>query len=146
MKRNVPLKGIAIAIFIAGLLCSCATPSAPAISVPTSSPPATATQPVSSPAKAPATQSPLPAPTQTSAPVRGPGVVPTNPPVAGNYVCANGERCIKGNINADGQKIYHFPGCASYAQTQINENAGERWFTTAAEAQAAGWRKAQNCP
>jgi hypothetical protein len=112
---------------------------------PTSPPPATATQLPSSPTKPPAatvaaTRPPAtqpPAPTRTTAPVRA--------PVTG-YTCANEAKCIKGNINADGDKIYHYPGCDSYAATQINENAGERWFTTEAEAQAAGWRKAQNCP
>lgn len=53
---------------------------------------------------------------------------------------------IKGNINASGEKIYHLPGCGSYSKTQIDESRGERWFCTEAEAQAAGWRKALNCP
>jgi hypothetical protein len=61
-------------------------------------------------------------------------------------VCPGGERCIKGNIGDNREKIYHFPGCPNYGTTQINESAGERWFATAAEAEAAGWRKAQNCP
>jgi hypothetical protein len=67
-------------------------------------------------------------------------------PTAGGYVCAGGQRCIKGNISTKGEKIYHYPGCASYDQTQINEGAGERWFASAAEAEAAGWRRAGNCP
>lgn len=37
-------------------------------------------------------------------------------------------------------------GCGSYNQTKIDEGAGERWFTSSAEAEAAGWRKAGNCP
>ena len=85
-----------------------------------------------------------PKPAPTAAPTR---VAPT-PTVArtvAGYVCPGGERCIKGNIN-DNQKIYHFPGCPNYAATKIDESQGERWFATAAEAQAAGWRKAQNCP
>lgn len=53
---------------------------------------------------------------------------------------------IKGNINAKGEKIYHLPGCGSYEKTAIDAARGERWFCTEAEALAAGWRKAGNCP
>lgn len=53
---------------------------------------------------------------------------------------------IKGNINASGEKIYHFPDCGSYAKTKIDESRGERWFCSEEEAQAAGWRRALNCP
>ena len=53
---------------------------------------------------------------------------------------------IKGNISASGEKIYHLPGCGSYAKTQIDEKRGERWFCSEKEAQEAGWRKALNCP
>ncbi len=53
---------------------------------------------------------------------------------------------IKGNINTSGEKIYHLPGCGSYSKTQIDEGRGEHWFCSEAEAQAAGWRKALNCP
>lgn len=52
---------------------------------------------------------------------------------------------IKGNISASGEKIYHLPGCGSYAKTQIDASHGEKWFCTEAEAQTAGWRKALNC-
>lgn len=53
---------------------------------------------------------------------------------------------IKGNINVKGEKIYHLPGCGSYEKTVVSEASGERWFCTEADARAAGWRKAQNCP
>lgn len=53
---------------------------------------------------------------------------------------------IKGNINTSGEKIYHLPGCGSYSKTTIDESRGEKWFCTEVEAQAAGWRKALNCP
>lgn len=53
---------------------------------------------------------------------------------------------IKGNISTSGEKIYHLPGCGSYAKTQIDESHGEKWFCTETEAQTAGWRKALNCP
>ncbi len=48
---------------------------------------------------------------------------------------------IKGNINADREKIYHVPGGASYAATIITTSQGERWFCTEDEAKASGWRK-----
>lgn len=58
-----------------------------------------------------------------------------------------GDDCdIKGNINASGEKIYHLPGCGSYAKTKIDESRGERWFCSQEEAQDAGWRRALNCP
>ncbi len=62
------------------------------------------------------------------------------------YVCADGQPCIKGNRNAEGALYYHFPGCGAYPRTEINEAAGERWFTSSAEAEAAGWQRAPNCP
>ena len=52
---------------------------------------------------------------------------------------------IKGNISANGDKIYHLPNCGSYAKTVIDESTGEHWFCTEDEAQKAGWRKAKNC-
>lgn len=47
---------------------------------------------------------------------------------------------VKGNISADGERIYHTPGSASYDNTGIDESQGERWFCSEAEARAAGWR------
>ncbi|MEP1768661.1 MAG: thermonuclease family protein [Sulfitobacter sp.] len=47
---------------------------------------------------------------------------------------------IKGNISADGKRIYHQPGQAFYERAGINEAKGERWFCNAAAAEAAGWR------
>jgi endonuclease YncB( thermonuclease family) len=40
--------------------------------------------------------------------------------------CPNVETCIKGNINSEGEKIYHLPDCPSYSRTQIDESKGER--------------------
>lgn len=48
---------------------------------------------------------------------------------------------IKGNISSSGEKIYHVPGGAYYAKTEIDTSKGERWFNTEQEAIAAGWRK-----
>lgn len=57
-----------------------------------------------------------------------------------------GQECvIKGNVNSKKEKIYHYPGCGSYNQTQINAEEGDRWFCTEAEASEAGFRRAGNC-
>jgi hypothetical protein len=113
----------------------------------------TATKPLPTkvpPTRAPATVTPIPAvvvPTIEPPTATVVDVPPTAPPPAtGGYVCPDATRCIKGNINSDGRKLYHFPGCPSYNQTKIDESKGERWFATAAEAVAAGWVKAGNCP
>lgn len=50
---------------------------------------------------------------------------------------------IKGNINQEGERIYHTPWSPWYKRTRINEAAGERWFCDEAEAIAAGWRAAR---
>ena len=50
---------------------------------------------------------------------------------------------IKGNISANGERIYHVPGGEYYIWTWINPVKGERWFCTEAEAQAAGWRRSR---
>jgi endonuclease YncB( thermonuclease family) len=47
---------------------------------------------------------------------------------------------IKGNINREGERIYHVPGSRSYDETKIDERNGERWFCTEDEARNAGWR------
>jgi endonuclease YncB( thermonuclease family) len=51
------------------------------------------------------------------------------------------ECIIKGNVNRKGERIYHRPGGASYAQINMKA-AGKRWFCTEDDAQAAGWRPA----
>lgn len=50
---------------------------------------------------------------------------------------------IKGNINAEGERIYHTPWSPWYSRTKIDESNGERWFCDEAEAIAAGWRGAR---
>lgn len=50
---------------------------------------------------------------------------------------------IKGNISRSG-RIFHRPGQRDYARTRIDTRRGERWFCSAAEARAAGWRAARN--
>lgn len=49
---------------------------------------------------------------------------------------------IKGNISDNGP-IFHVPGQEFYERTGINEQRGERWFCSEAQAQAAGWRAAR---
>lgn len=51
------------------------------------------------------------------------------------------ECTIKGNVNRDGERIYHMPGQRNYAQVNMHDSA-KRWFCSEAEAQAAGWRRA----
>lgn len=47
---------------------------------------------------------------------------------------------IKGNINAQGERIYHAPWSPWYGRTRVNVAKGERWFCSEGEATAAGWR------
>ena len=47
---------------------------------------------------------------------------------------------IKGDINNEGKKIYHFPGQQMYDATVINPKFGEAWFCSYEEAEAAGWK------
>ena len=50
---------------------------------------------------------------------------------------------VKGNISyTTGERLYHVPGMRDYEITEIDTSRGERWFRTEAEAQAAGWRRA----
>jgi len=50
---------------------------------------------------------------------------------------------IKGNINAEGERIYHTPWSPWYRRTKIDEAKEERWFCDEAEALEAGWRAAR---
>lgn len=50
---------------------------------------------------------------------------------------------IKGNINRQGERIYHTPWSPWYDRTSIDESQGQRWFCDENEAVAAGWRPAQ---
>lgn len=55
---------------------------------------------------------------------------------------AAGGCAIKGNISANGRKIFHIPGQRDYAATVIDTARGERWFCNQAQAVAAGWAPA----
>lgn len=50
---------------------------------------------------------------------------------------------IKGNISAEGVRIYHVPGQKFYEKTGIRTAQGERWFCSRAQARASGWRAAK---
>ena len=50
---------------------------------------------------------------------------------------------IKGNINAQGERIYHVPGGRWYDRTRIDPSQGQRWFCSEQEAKAAGWRRSR---
>lgn len=75
---------------------------------------------------------------------------PTSPPASRDASGAPGDaapaRPIKGNISSDGKRLYHSPSCPSYDETKIDLAEGERWFASEAEAVAAGWQRAGNCP
>ncbi len=79
-----------------------------------------------------------PAPRAAPAGAAG-GTVGRQPP---NARCA-----IKGNISqSTGARIYHAPGSRDYADTVIDEPAGERWFCSEDEAIRAGWRAVREPP
>jgi endonuclease YncB( thermonuclease family) len=56
---------------------------------------------------------------------------------------APGGCLIKGNINSQGERIYHTPASPWYALATVNERRGQRWFCSETEARAAGWRPAR---
>jgi endonuclease YncB( thermonuclease family) len=47
---------------------------------------------------------------------------------------------IKGNINRQGECIYHLPGTRYYSSVKMDLSKGKRWFCSSAEAEAAGCR------
>ena len=48
---------------------------------------------------------------------------------------------IKGNVNRNGERIFHVPGQHDYGHIKMSSPA-KRWFCSEEEALAAGWRKA----
>lgn len=76
-----------------------------------------------------------------------PAPTPTPVPVIICPVCTNPDgtikdHClIKGNINWNGEYIYHCPRWRDYDKTDMGLESGERWFCTESEAVLAGWRK-----
>jgi endonuclease YncB( thermonuclease family) len=49
---------------------------------------------------------------------------------------------IKGNVNRDGERVFHVPGQHDYGRVNMKSLA-KRWFCSEEEAMAAGWRKAK---
>lgn len=52
----------------------------------------------------------------------------------------NPQCLVKGNVGSTGARIFHLPGSRDYPKVRINPQKGERWFCSASEAAAAGWR------
>jgi len=52
------------------------------------------------------------------------------------------ECIVKGNVNRNGERIYHLPGQSAYGRINMDGGQGKRWFCNAEEAEAAGWRRA----
>jgi hypothetical protein len=63
-------------------------------------------------------------------------------PMSGSVGAPSPECVIKGNISANGERIYHMPDQKFYARIRMDVAGGRRWFCTPAEAEAAGWRRA----
>ena len=54
---------------------------------------------------------------------------------------ASSDCTIKGNINRNGEQIYHMPDQQFYPTIRMDVGDGKRWFCTSGEAEAAGFRK-----
>jgi hypothetical protein len=52
------------------------------------------------------------------------------------------ECTIKGNVNRNGERIYHMEHQRFYARIIMDKGGGRRWFCTPEEAEASGWRRA----
>lgn len=50
---------------------------------------------------------------------------------------------IKGNVNSNGERIYHCQGWRDYNKTDMNPAEGDTWFCSVADAKAAGFRAAE---
>ena len=60
------------------------------------------------------------------------------------YDQAAPEGCpIKGNVNRQGERIYHLPWGRDYAKVKMDLSKGKRWFCSEGAAEAAGWRPAR---
>lgn len=59
---------------------------------------------------------------------------------------SNRSNCyIKGNINAAGNKNYHYPGCDQYNEVIVELDRDEGWYCTEQEAINAGYIKSSVC-
>jgi endonuclease YncB( thermonuclease family) len=50
---------------------------------------------------------------------------------------------IKGNVNRQGERIYHVPWGRDYAKVKMDLSKGKQWFCSQDEAEKAGWRLAR---
>ena len=57
---------------------------------------------------------------------------------------ARGDCQIKGDITSAGEHLYRRPGERDYEWVWISEAKGERWFCSVDEAEATGWRAAED--
>jgi hypothetical protein len=95
---------------------------APVVALPTDKPIAAATE---VPAAAPSNDSPF--------------------TCAGGCATAPDPSCsIKGNVNSNGERIFHTIGDSTYGRTDIKPEEGDRWFCTIQEALDAGFRAPEN--
>lgn len=88
-------------------------------------------------------------PTNTPEPIIEQPTVSSN--IVPAFTCAGGcaiapnPACnIKGNVNSDGERIFHTTDSRSYNITDIKPKEGDRWFCTPDEALAAGFRAPYN--
>lgn len=59
---------------------------------------------------------------------------------------ANPKCNIKANIDKSTKtRLYYLPGCVQYKTTIVEKDLGEDWFCSEAEAQAAGFTRADTC-
>jgi endonuclease YncB( thermonuclease family) len=63
-------------------------------------------------------------------------------PLSATASAPSPECIIKGNVNRNGERIYHMPGQRFYARIRMDVGGGRRWFCTPEDAEAAGWRRA----
>jgi hypothetical protein len=58
---------------------------------------------------------------------------------ASTALASSPECIIKGNVNRQGERIYHLPGQKTYAAINMKDPQ-KRWFCSEDDARAAGWR------
>jgi endonuclease YncB( thermonuclease family) len=61
---------------------------------------------------------------------------------ASSATAPSSECIIKGNVNRQGERIYHLPGQAAYPVVNMVDPR-KRWFCSEDDARAAGWRPAK---
>lgn len=86
----------------------------------------------------------LPAPDAPPLPPIAPAIVPptaTAVPILPT-ITPTPCRTIAGNINSQGNKLWHDESSPQWSQIVIDESKGEMWFCDIASAEAAGWTKA----